>query len=86
MSNVARALRRDTQAIVANTRQLVSAVSGLTTAVNALAAVVRSFNGSGPSTQLPAKEEGGETVSGHQLNLRKRKAPNKKLVLRKKRK
>uniref|UniRef100_A0A3P9NGR2 Myb/SANT-like DNA-binding domain-containing protein n=1 Tax=Poecilia reticulata TaxID=8081 RepID=A0A3P9NGR2_POERE len=79
VANVARAFRRDAQAIVAHTRQLVSAVTGLTMAVNALAGV----GGSVPSPAPPANEVVGERTSARRGNLRKRKAPNKNIVLKK---
>ncbi|XP_032424582.1 uncharacterized protein LOC116723638 [Xiphophorus hellerii] len=79
VANVARAFRRDAQAIVAHTRQLVSAVTGLTMAVNALAGV----GGSVPSPAPPVNEVVGERTSGRRDNLRKRKAPNKNIVLKK---
>ncbi|XP_054887288.1 myb-related transcription factor, partner of profilin-like [Poeciliopsis prolifica] len=79
VANVARAFRRDAQAIVAHTRQLVSAVTGLTVAVNALAGV----GGSVPKPAPPVNEVVGERTSGHRGNLRKRKAPNKNIVLKK---
>uniref|UniRef100_A0A3B3Y9I6 Myb/SANT-like DNA-binding domain-containing protein n=1 Tax=Poecilia mexicana TaxID=48701 RepID=A0A3B3Y9I6_9TELE len=79
VANVARAFRRDAQAIVAHTRQLVSAVTGLTMAVNALAGV----GGSIPSPAPPLNEVVGERTSARRGNLRKRKAPNKNIVLKK---
>ncbi|XP_061593274.1 myb-related transcription factor, partner of profilin-like isoform X2 [Cololabis saira] len=70
VSSMARALRRDTQAIAAHTRQLVSAVSGLTMAVNTLArgiqdgvqAVVRALIPSGPRVEQPETGEEGESI------------------------
>ncbi|KAM4731564.1 uncharacterized protein FYW61_009550 [Anableps anableps] len=79
VASVARAFRRDTQAIVAHTRQLVSAVTELTMAVNALAGV----GGGVPSPVPPAIEVGGERTSGRRRSLHKRKASNKNIVLRK---
>lgn len=60
------ALRWDTRAIVVHTRQLVSAISGLTMAVNVLTrgiedeiqAVGRTFCSSGPSTEQLEMERG----------------------------
>ncbi|XP_061764175.1 myb-related transcription factor, partner of profilin-like [Nerophis ophidion] len=81
-SSAAQALRRDTQDIAAHTRQLVNAVSGLTMAVNALATVARSFSRSGPST-----EQQEDTTEGEKSrNLRKRNAPTKEFVLKKRKK
>uniref|UniRef100_A0A3Q2NQQ3 Myb-related transcription factor, partner of profilin-like n=1 Tax=Fundulus heteroclitus TaxID=8078 RepID=A0A3Q2NQQ3_FUNHE len=78
VSSVARAVRGQTRAILAHTRQLVGALSGLTMAINALAAAGRSSGDSGPSTVPPEnEEEGGEDAGGHQSGLRKRKAPTK---------
>ncbi|XP_077422176.1 uncharacterized protein LOC144052175 [Vanacampus margaritifer] len=90
VSSVMRASRRDTQAIVAQTRQLVSAVSDLTTAITVLTKVIEdgvravgtqgSFCSSGPSTDLSGNEDGaggGESAlrsAEPQRNLRKRKA------------
>lgn len=67
--------RRDTRAIVAHTRQLVSGVSGLTMAINALAkgiedgvqAAGRSFNPSGPSFEQLGNGEGRESAGGDTL-------------------
>ncbi|XP_037122803.1 uncharacterized protein LOC119132034 isoform X1 [Syngnathus acus] len=68
VSSVMRASRRDTQAIVGHTRQLVSAVSDLTTAISVLTRVIeegvravgtqRAFCSSGPSTELSGNEKG----------------------------
>ncbi|KAJ8248088.1 hypothetical protein GJAV_G00238180 [Gymnothorax javanicus] len=79
VSNMARALRRDTRAIGAHTKQLVSAVSGLTMAINTLArgvgarvqAVVRSFSGPrAGGLELPGIGEGGqELAEGVMLTL-----------------
>ncbi|CAB1457294.1 unnamed protein product [Pleuronectes platessa] len=69
-------------------RKLVSAVSGLTMAIGALArviqdgiqAVVRSLNTSGPTREQPGNGEGGgltegDERTGDKRNLRKRKTP-----------
>ena len=70
VASVTHVLRRDTCAVVTHTRQLVSAVSGLTMAINALAKgieggvqrVGRSLNTSGVSSEQPG--EGGEIAGG----------------------
>lgn len=69
---MARSLRQDTRAIVVNTRQLVSAVSGVTMAINALArgvedgvqAMVRALNASGPRAEQSGTRDGGEASTG----------------------
>ncbi|XP_061682462.1 uncharacterized protein LOC133504335 [Syngnathoides biaculeatus] len=80
VSSVMRASRRDTQAIVAQTRQLVSAVSDLTTAINVLTRVIedgvrtvgiqRSFCSSDSSTELPGKKQEVECAGGAECELR----------------
>uniref|UniRef100_A0A3Q2YZZ1 Myb-related transcription factor, partner of profilin-like n=1 Tax=Hippocampus comes TaxID=109280 RepID=A0A3Q2YZZ1_HIPCM len=80
VSSVMRASRRDTQAVVAQTRQLANAVSDLTAAINVLTRVIengvravgtqRAFCSSSLSTESPANEEGRDGEGTGESTLR----------------
>ncbi|XP_029982481.1 nuclear apoptosis-inducing factor 1-like [Sphaeramia orbicularis] len=85
-ASLARAVRRDTQAIATHCRQMVSAVSALTMAVNAVAKELQTMTAlhSGAEAGRPSSaatdrqsetEEDGEVHTVEDFHLRKRKRP-----------
>lgn len=78
VSNAVHAIRRDTRNIIVHIKQLVSTVSGLTVTVNALESVLKSYSGSGPSTELVTNEEGGSLLMGGDQRSQKNTKPQLK--------